>query len=274
MLAIALLVFREVLEASLIVSVVCAATRGVSGRARWVGAGVAAGALGALLVAAFAGAVGSAVNGVGQELFNASVLLAAVVMIAWHAIWMASHGRQLTAQTKSLGAAVSAGDRPLTALLVVVAIAVLREGAESVLFIYAQAASGSDRISLAGGVALGLISGGATGLALYRGLLRIPMRYFFTATNWLLLLVAAGMAAQAANFFVQANLLPSLGDRLWDTSALLSNRSLLGQALHALVGYEARPAGIQLLFYLVTAALILVGIKICGKPKPPVSSSS
>jgi high-affinity iron transporter len=94
------------------------------------------------------------------------------------------------------------------------------------------------------------------------------MRYFFTATNWLLLLVAAGMAAQAAHFLVQADLLPELGARVWDTSALLSDRSLPGQALHALIGYDARPAGIQLAFYFVTAALILFGMKLWGKSKP------
>src|ERR1700674_3577157 len=274
MLGIGVLVLREVLEASLIISVVYAATRGIPDRGPWVGFGVGAGVGGALLVAAFAGAIASAVSGIGQEVFNASVLLAAVVMIGWHAIWMSSHGKALVTKLKSVGTEVSVGHRPLAALLVVVGIAVLREGSEAVLFVYAQAANGSDLIDLVAGVGAGILGGAAIGLALYLGLLRIPMRYFFTATNWLLLLVAAGMAAQAAHLLVQANLLPSLGDRRWDPSALLSNRSLLGQALHALVGYEARPAGIQLLFYLVTAALILVGIKICGKPKPPVSSSS
>ncbi len=263
-----LLVFREVLEAALIVSVICAATRGVVGRGRWIGGGIFAGVLGALLVAGSAGAIASAVSGIGQEVFNASVLLAAVVMIGWHAIWMASHGRELTLRLKAVGSEVSVGREPLAMLLIVVAVAVLREGSEAVLFVYAQAAGGSDWKSLASGVIAGVLGGAATGLALYLGLLKIPMRYFFTATNWLLLLVAAGMAAQAAHFLVQADLLPELGARVWDTSALLSDRSLPGQALHALIGYDARPAGIQLAFYFVTAALILFGMKLWGKSKP------
>jgi len=274
MLSIAVLILREVLEASLIISVVYAATRGVPGRGRWVGLGIAAGVGGALLVAAFAGAIASAVSGIGQEVFNASVLLAAVVMIGWHAVWMASHGKALVIRLNLVGKEVAVGHRPLAALLAVVAIAVLREGSEAALFVYAQAANGSDWIDLAAGVSAGVLGGVAIGLALYLGLLRIPMRYFFTATNWLLLLVAAGMAAQAANFLVQADILPPLGAQLWDTSALLSDRSLFGQTLHALIGYDARPAGIQLAFYFVTVVIIVMGMKICGKQKPPISGAS
>jgi high-affinity iron transporter len=274
MLGIGVLVLREVLEASLIISVVYAATRGIPARGRWVGFGVASGVGGALLVAAFAGAIASAVSGIGQEVFNASVLLAAVVMIGWHAIWMSSHGKALVTKLKSVGSEVSVGHRPLAALLVVVAIAVLREGSEAVLFVYAQAANGSDWIDLVAGVGAGILGGAAIGLALYLGLLRIPMRYFFTATNWLLLLVAAGMAAQAANFLVQADLLPAMGARLWDTSALLSDRSLFGQTLHALIGYDARPAGIQLAFYFVTVVIIVLGMKLWGKPRSRISGAS
>jgi high-affinity iron transporter len=106
MLGTALLVFREVLEAALIVSVVYAATRGVAGRGRWIGSGTAVGILGAMLVAASAGAIASAVSGIGQEVFNAGVLFAAVLMIGWHVVWMASHGRGLSAQMKAVGSDV------------------------------------------------------------------------------------------------------------------------------------------------------------------------
>ena len=267
MLAIAILVFREVLEAALVVSVVFAATRGVSGRERWIGSGIAAGVLGSVAVALSAGVIADAAAGMGQELFNAVVLFAAVVMIAWHAIWMATHGRQLALQLQALGSEVSVGHRPLVALLLVVALAVLREGSEVVLFLFAQVAGGSGWADIASGIALGVAGGCAIGLALYFGLLRIPIRHFFTATNWLLLLLAAGMASQGARFLVQADLLPSLGPRLWDTSMLLSDRSLLGQTLHALIGYDARPAGVQVLFYVVTGALIVIGMRLWGKPR-------
>lgn len=268
MLGTGLLVFREVLEAALIVSIVCAATRGVPGRGGWVGIGIAAGVLGAILVAFFASAIATAVSGIGQELFNATVLLAAVVMIAWHAIWMASHGRELATQMKAVGGAVQAGKRPLSALLIVIAIAVLREGSEVVLFLYGQAASGAGAIGIAGGIALGVVGGVAVGFLLYFGLLGIPMRYFFSATNWLMLLLAAGLASQAAGFLIQADVLPAFGNRVWDSSALLSNGSLMGKTLHTLIGYDAQPAGMQLLFYAVTAAAIALGMKLWGSASP------
>ncbi len=268
MLGTGLLVFREVLEAALIVSIVCAATRGVPHRGRWVSLGIASGLLGAMLVAFFADAISQAVSGMGQELFNASVLLAAVAMIAWHAIWMSSHGRELATQMKSVGGDVQSGKRPLSALLIVVAIAVLREGSEVVLFLYGQAASGAGPLAIAGGIAVGVLSGVLVGFLLYFGLLGIPMRYFFSATNWLMLLLAAGLASQAAGFLIQADVLPAFGNRIWDSSALLSNGSLLGKTLHTLVGYDAQPAGMQLLFYAVTAAAIALGMKIWGSPSP------
>ncbi len=266
MLSTALLVFREVLEAALIVSIVCAATRGVIGRGRWVATGIAAGVLGAVVVACFASVIADAASGIGQELFNASVLLAAVLMIAWHTIWMASHGRELSTQMRAVGAAVSDGRRPLSALLIVVSVAVLREGSEVVLFLYGQVANGSDVAGLVGGIALGIGSGVAMGAGLYFGLLRIPMRYFFSATNWLLLLLAAGMASQAARYLIQADVLPALGARIWDSSGFLSDHSTFGQMLHTLIGYDARPAGLQILFYVATGVLITIGMKLWGAP--------
>jgi len=268
MLATLLLVFREVLEAALIVSIVTAATRGVTGRAAWIWAGLALGLLGAVLVAAFAGRIADSMSGMGQEWFNAGVLLAAVVMIGWHVVWMARHGRELAMSMKSVGSAVSTGSRPMTALLVVVALAVLREGSEVVLFGYGLLAGGSSMASLAVGGLLGLLIGVAVGFAMYFGLLKIPMRHFFSATNGLLVLLAAGLASSAAGKLVQADVLPTLVDTLWDSSWLLTDESLLGNTLHILIGYTAQPSGIQIVFYVVTVAALLIGMRLFRLPSP------
>lgn len=264
MLATAILVFREVLEAALIISIVCAATRGLVGRGRWVATGVALGVAGAVLVALGAGRIAEAAEGMGQELLNAAVLSAAVLMLAWHAVWMSRHGRELALQMKSVGAAVVAGSRPIKALMFVVALAVLREGSEVVLFLFGMGAGGSSAGAMAAGGAVGLVAGATVGVGLYYGLLGIPIRHFFTATNWMVLLLAAGLASQAARYLVQADLLPAFGQQVWDTSWLLSNQSLFGQTLHTLIGYDARPSGMQLLFYATTALLILIGMKTWG----------
>jgi len=259
--AVALLVFREVLEAALIISVVCAATRGVPRRGSFVLGGIGLGVMGALLVAVGADYIASLAGGAGQDIFNAGVLLSAVVMIGWHVVWMSSHGRELAEHMRSVGGAVKAGSRSLTLLLTVVALAVLREGSEIVLFLYGMAAGGIGRGGLAAGIALGVGAGAILGFALYFGLLRIPIKHFFSVTNAMLILLAAGLASTAAGFLVQSDLLPTWGSQIWNTSHLLSDDSLLGRTLGILIGYKAAPAGVQIVFYLVTAALLVAGLR-------------
>jgi high-affinity iron transporter len=273
MLAIAIIVFREVLEASLVAGIVLAASRGVPRRGVWVTGGMAAGVLGAALVAACAGAIAAAVNGVGQELFNAVILFIAVAMLGWHNIWMNRHGRELAAAAATLGKAVLGRSRPLYALALVVGIAVLREGSEAVLFLYGIAiASGVSALSILGGGILGLAGGAAIGALIYLGLVAIPLRRLFTVTNWLILLLAAGMASQGAAFLMQADLLPSLGNELWDTSSILGDRSMLGVLLHVLIGYSAQPAGIQVVFYLATLLVIGTLMRVTGRARPAAPS--
>jgi high-affinity iron transporter len=270
MLATALIVFREVLEAALIIGIVLAASQGVKRRASWVAAGIAAGVAGSMVVAGFADGIANALSGVGQELFNAAVLFAAVAMLGWHNIWMGRHGRELAVEAGDIGKLVLSGARPLYALAVVVGLAVLREGSELVLFLYSIAAANQTTAAdFAGGIALGMVGGIATGAALYLGLLRIPLRHLFSVTSWMILLLAAGMAAQGAAFLEQADLLPALGNNVWDTSFLLADDSILGRVLHALVGYVASPDGIQIVFYVVTLAVIGTLMRLVGRADPP-----
>jgi high-affinity iron transporter len=257
MLATAIIVFREVLEAALVVGIVLAASKGVIDRLLWVGGGVFFGIAGACAVAVFAEAIAEAAAGIGQELLNASILFLAVAMLGWHNVWMGRHGKQLAQQAADLGKAVTRGTRPLYALAIVVGMAVLREGSELVLFLYSIAAGGGSGVAdMAVGGILGLAAGVAVGGALYFGLLRIPTKHLFTVTSWLILLLAAGMASQAASFLVQADVLPALSPALWDTSALLTEDSVPGKIMHALIGYVARPSGMQFVFWAGTLAVI------------------
>jgi high-affinity iron transporter len=270
MLGAAIIVFREVLEASLIVGIVLAASTGAPRRGFWISTGLAGGVAGAGLVALFAAEIAEAAAGIGQELLNAVILLLAVAMLGWHNIWMSRHGRELAATAREVGDAVISGARPLYVLAVVVGLAVLREGSETVLFLYGIAAGGGlSAGSLFAGGTLGLAGGVAVGAALYLGLLRIPTRRLFTVTGWMVLLLAAGMASQAAGYLVQADLLPPLGNAVWDTSAVLTEDSILGKALHTLIGYVSRPEGIQILFYLATLCAIWLLTRVAGSPVKP-----
>jgi high-affinity iron transporter len=262
-----IIVFREVIEAGLIVGIVLAATQTVPGSRTWVFMGVLAGILGSCLVAAFTGTLAQAFNGFGQEIFNAAILATAVVMLTWHNVWMAKHGRELVGELKQAGREVLEGRKTLLALAIVVGTAVLREGSEVVLFLYGVAISD-------GGSALSIVSGGLVGLVLgavvsgltYLGLLNIPTRYLFRVTSWLIALLAAGMAAQSVSFLEQAGLVDILGNTIWDTSTIVSEKSIAGRVLHTLVGYSDQPTLLQFIAYLGTLLAIYVATKIATRP--------
>jgi len=263
-----IIVFREVMEAGLIVGIVLAATVGVPHRGRWVAGGIAAGAAGASLVAAFAAALSDAFQGAGQEVFTAAILLFAVVMLSWHILWMSRHAREMAAEMRAVGQAVRMGQRSLAALAVVVAVAVLREGSEVVLFLYGiAAASDTAPMSLAGGGVAGLALASVVSWLLYRGLVIIPLHRLFQVTNGLIALLAAGMAGQAAAVLHSADLLPGWGEHLWNTSFILADDSFLGRSLHALIGYSARPSGIQLAAWAATLLALVLAARAISRPK-------
>ena len=227
-----IIVFREAMEAGLIVGIVLAATQGIAGRGRWIAGGHRRGRGRRRPRRRLRGGVSDAFEGAGQEVFTASILCFAVIMLSWHILWMSHHARVMAAEFRQVGQAVRLGQRSLAALGCVVAIAVLREGAEVVLFLYGIVA-GSHTISVVaghGGGVAGLALAVAMSWLLYRGLVAIPVHRLFKVTNGLIALLAAGMAGQAAATLHSADLLPAWGEHLWDTSALLADDSIVGQS--------------------------------------------
>jgi high-affinity iron transporter len=265
MLGALIIVFREVFEAGLIVGIVLAVTRGIAGRDRWIGLGIVGGVVGACIVAAFAGGLSELFEGAGQELFNATILGIAVIMLTWHNVWMGRHGGELAAEARAVGQSVAAGSKSLLALAVVVGVAVMREGSEVALFLYGiAAAGGGSGASIAIGGVIGLVLGALVCLLTYFGLLRIPAKPLFRVTTVLIALLAAGMAAQATAFLAQANWVTTLGGVVWDTSWLVSDTSMVGKALHTLIGYTDQPTGMQLVVYVATLAVTFVAIRLAN----------
>ncbi len=275
MLGAAIIVFREVIEAGLIVGIVLAATEGVLGRTKYVIGGIAAGVLGALLLAVFAGSLSNALEGMGQEVFNASVLALAVIMLAWHNVWMAKHGRELAAELKAAGHAVATGHKTLMALAAVVGIAVLREGSEVVLFLYGNmVANNSGAWEVFAGLLIGLATGAALSLAMFMGLILIPARHLFSVTTWLITFLAAGMASRCVHYLDQADILNVLSTTLWDTSWILPADTLVGRILQTLIGYDDRPSIMQAIVYLATLAAIFGAMRLFGHSKPQAKPAS
>jgi len=247
-----IIVFREVLEAALVIGVLLAATRQLAASRRWIALGALAGVGGALLVALFMDELESSVSGDGEFLYNAILLFTASLLIAWTVIWMSQHGRQMAARMRHVGQSVVGGESPHTALAVVSMAAVMREGGEAEFFLFGAAQSAhEDGYSMVAGSALGIMLGVVTGYVVYRGLVRIPMKHLFGIIGWLLIFLAAGMASQATWNLVQIDMLPPLVDTLWDSSAWLAQSSFVGEVLHVMIGYDDQPSGMQMLVFVL-----------------------
>jgi high-affinity iron transporter len=259
MLAALIIVFREILEAGIVIGVVLAASQGVARRGRWIVFGIVGGVLGSGIVALFARRISNLFDGSGQELLNAAILGIAVVMLVWTIVWMAKHGRKMAAELTAVGHDVQEGKRPLAALAIAVGMAVLREGAEVVLFLYGVVTTGGESpADIALGGAAGILLGAATSFVLYRSLVAIPLRYLFKTTGILISLLAAGLAAQSVGIIQSAGFVQLMSDPLWNTGRLLSDDSPVGDVLHTLIGYTAQPTGMQLTGYVLTLLAIIV----------------
>ena len=257
MFATGLIVFRETLEAALFVGIVAASTRGLPGRGLWLAGGVLAGFVGSLLMAAGMGQISTWADGLGQDMLNVLIISVALLMLSWHCIWVSTHGKEMAQGAKQLGHAAAAGDSSLWALSLAVGLSVLREGAETVLFVAGFVSGAAEgQWSLWTGAALGLAAGVAMGLLMYGGLARIRAHHLFAVTNGMILVLAGSLASQLAKTLIQAGLVQRWSEQLWDSSFLISNDSSLGVLLHALLGYDATPSGLQLAFYAGAVALI------------------
>ena len=265
----ATIVFREILEIALVLGIVMAATRGLPNRGFLALAGLALGLIGSVIIAFFTDTISDAVEGMGQEIFNACVMFLAVGFLSWTVVWMKRHGRDLARHLDEVGHDVAEGRKSLYVLVGVIALATFREGAEIVLFTYGMMASGSVTLSaiLAGG-ALGTLGGIIVGLMLYFGLLKTVKRHLFTVTSWMLIVLTAGIAAKGASFLIAAGVLPQLHPQLWDTSDFISGHGFLGETLGVLFGYTPRPTGMEFAFYMAVLVTVGAAYKFIGSARP------
>jgi high-affinity iron transporter len=261
-----IIVFREVIEVGLIIGIVLAATRGVQGRSPWVAGGVGVGIILSGILALGAGALAESLSGSGQDYFNIGVLLLAVVMLGWHNVWMARHGKDMAKNLKAQGDDVAKGKASVLALAIVIGIATLREGSEVVLFLYGISISGQQTALqiLMGGIS-GLALGAALSALMYFSLITIPARYLFGVTTAIITLLAAGMMAQAIALMHQAGLATVLQDTIWDTSGFLPDHSIAGKILNALIGYTDRPSQLQFLGYVATLGILYAAMRYLGR---------
>jgi high-affinity iron transporter len=264
------IIWRESAEAMLVVGILYAwlskqqdAKRGM----RYLWAGVVAGIGLALALAAVMLGVAKLLSEEGLEYFQLAMMLIASGLIVQMVFWMRRHGRTLRRDLEAEMAS-NAAIANWWGLAVVVALAVGRESAETVVFLYgmgAQYASGWDFLQV---LALGIFAAWLTFHALQQGSRFFSWRTFFRVSEILLLLLAGALLVSAVEKMIALDLLPALVDPLWDTSAVIDDSSRGGGLLAAFTGYRARPALLPLVLlagYWVSVVLLL---RRASRPKP------
>ncbi|EOG3907992.1 FTR1 family protein [Salmonella enterica] len=257
MIAVILIVFREVLEAGLIISVILAACKGYK-ISHLVIAGITSGVIFSGLLALFTNSIENALSGTGQEVFNSALLLTATLMLSWQIVWMSTKGKEMAdASRNEVRNILSEGNKNY-AIAVVVAIAVMREGSEVVLFMYSIIIStGTSVTAMFTGGIIGVVAGIVFTFLLYRGLILIPLKFIFLLSNIVLTFIAAGLASQGIGILSSIDIIPAIKDTVWDSSWLLSDNSWQGGLARAIFGYTSTPSGVQIITWILVATLII-----------------
>ncbi len=255
-----LIMLREGLEAALIVSLIASYLKRTQ-RTRWFGAMWA----GVFIAAALCLALGLFINATTgefpqkqQELFEGIVAVIAVVILTWMVFWMRKVSRNVKAQLEeAVDQALQKGGNNGWALVLMVFLAVAREGLESVFFLLAAF---TQDVGLAPpvGAVLGLLCAAAIGALIYWGGVRLNLAKFFKWTSLFIIFVAAGLAAGAIRAFHEAGLWNHYQSVAFDLSATLSTHTLFGTLLESLLGYQEAPSVSEVvvwLIYLIPALL-------------------
>lgn len=256
MIKLAIVVFRECMEIAFLLGVILAVTNPVKNSRKYIILGLVGGITLAALFAFFAKTISESFSGLGDEIFDSSVILFTAMLISWTVVWMQGYTKKVRRDLSELSNRISAGIASQMMLVFVVAAAIFREGIEIILFIYSITSAGNiegkDYIT---GIALGALSGLLVGTLLYQGLMKYAGKYVFKISSILLTMIAAGLASEAAGIMTSSGIIETLSDQLWDSSWLIENDSITGKVLNITVGYDSRPNGMQIIFYFVTIIL-------------------
>lgn len=257
MLAPFLIMFREGLEAALIVGIIAGYLK-QTGRSAWLPA-IWAGVLLAIALTLFVGAALQLLSAEfpqrAQELFEAIIGLVAVVVLTSMAFWMRKVGRSIRhGLQESVDAAFSRGHNATLALVGMAFFAVAREGLESLFFLLAIFQQ-SDSMAVPLGALLGLLLAAALGYCIYFGGMRLNLRLFFRWTGVFILFVAGGILAGSLRSLHEAGLWNQLQEKAYDASHWLPLDSIAGSILAGLVGYHESPAVGEVLVHAVFLAV-------------------
>lgn len=263
MLKIAIVVFRECLEVALLLGMIMAVTKPIVNSRTYIILGTLIGVVLASVFAFFTQKLKRSFGGEGDDLFDSCIILLTAAIISWTVVWMQGYSRKIKKDLSKLSESINAGVTSQLTLVLVVATAILREGAEIILFIFglstAHAIEGTQYLL---GIGVGVFSGLTVGVIFYLGLLKFAGKYVFKICTVLLILIAAGLSAEAAGILTSSGFIEVFSEGLWDSNWLINNKSSLGRILNVTFGYDATPNGMQLMFYIATILLTMILMKL------------
>jgi len=269
---------REGVEAALVVGIVlaCLSKANRTELNKWVYAGVAAGIAGSVLIGVFFGITLSRVQYAAPELqsvvkpfLGVTFGSVAVVMLSWMLIWMTQQAKSLKGNVEgSLQDALADAEGANISIFSLVCIAVLREGFETVLFLFSNLQQSAAGVL---GAAGGLLGAFAIGVGLFKFGVKINLKLFFQTMGVFLLLIVAGLvvsvfknldaAFTAISLLNQSNVdlcisteSCILGPLLWDASGVMPDRQFPGILLKTLLGYRDHIYLLQLVIYVAFLA--------------------
>jgi high-affinity iron transporter len=266
MLASYLLSLREGIEAALIVGIVLGALRQIRREDLkpivWLGVLIAAGI--SLVTAILLNLLGLSLEGAAEPIFEALTMILAAILLTWMIFWMSRVGRALKSRLEA-DVQRAAHIRSKRALFLVAFVAVLREGVELALFLTATLFA-SDAAQTIVGAFLGLGTAFLLGWSLFATTVRLDLRRFFQVTGVLLILFAAGLVAHAVHELNEVGWIPAIIEHVWDMNHILNEKSLLGQFLTALFGYNGNPSLTEVFAYSLYFIVVFF-LSQTGKPK-------
>jgi len=253
-----LITLREGLEAALIIGIILAYLARTDNRqgfkSVWLGVifAVAASLAAGVVIFVLAGEFG----GRAEEIFEGAAMFIAAGVLTWMILWMRKQAVNIKAHLHAQIESVLNSGSSL-ALMILAFVVIVREGIETVLFLFAATRVAESPALFAAGGFLGLTAAVVIGYALYKGAYKLNLRTFFNVTSLVLIVFAGGLLAHGIHEFHEAGIVPPLVEHVWDINHILPETSTPGRFLTAIIGYNGNPSLLEVIAYTVYLALTL-----------------
>ncbi len=268
-----LITLREGLEAALIIGIILAYLAKTDNRQGfkpiWVG--TALGALASLVAGGIIYFTAGELEGSAEQIFEGTAMFIAVGVLTWMIFWMREQAVNIKAHLQAqIQSALTSGSS--LALVMMAFLAVVREGIETVLFLFAATRTAESPFTFTLGGLLGLFAAVLIGYVIYKGTSRFNLMSFFNITSLILIIFAAGLVAHGIHEFNEVGFIPPIIEHVWDTNGLIPEASTFGRFLTALFGYNANPSLTETIAYFVFLIVTLSGYFLFMKAKAQTKS--